>query len=570
MEEHAARSVSQGGFFPEQELMSSHMAFRHPVREWIHAVEDLTGGFNRMLLAICAQREPLREKAAGMCLRVLEAFGRIHGMDRDVLVIRSAGRVNILGTHIDHRGGSVNPIAINHMWLVASPRDDDFVVAGNVESEPFPEQKFRIRECLPQGRKIHDWDSWCYAELQQRNGDISMTWSNYIRAAVLYLQNLQTQDDGSCLRLLRGMDLMFYGDVPRAVGLSSSSAIVVATAEAVIRINGLEISRTDLAAHCGFAEWYVGTRGGSSDHAAILFAKPNTILHATASPLSVESVQVPEGYSLVLASSLIEVKKQAGARSAFNSRVSAYIFGLLLIKRQFPEYAERLERLRDVNPDRLAVDESQIYRMVRSLPVSAGRSEILRLLPDQEQKISRVFRSHEEPPGGYPIRQVCLYGIAECIRADMVPPCLAAGDMRRFGELMNISHDGDRVTRLVAGKRLPTDNSYPDERIDALIRDLESGDPQRRDAARLWRQGGGYNVSVPEVDTLVDIALATPGVVGAGLVGAGMGGCVVAVVESRQAQSVIDNMAEQYYQPRNLPLAAEVITPVGGLHTFEL
>ena len=550
--------------------MSSPATFYHPVSTWIRAAQDPAGGFHRVLLAICARREQVREKAVRMCVRALETFGRLCGWDRDVLVIRSAGRVNILGTHIDHRGGSVNPIAINHMWLVAAPRDDDLVVARNVESRLFPEETFRISACLPRGQKVRDWDSWCYAELQKRNGDIASTWSNYVRGAVLYLQNLQTRDDGSYVRPLRGMDLLFYGDIPRAVGLSSSSAIVVATAEAVVRLNGLQISRSDLVAHCGLAEWYVGTRGGSSDHAAILFAQPNAILHATAFPLSVESVLLPEDYSLVLASSGIEARKQAGARSAFNSRVAAYIFGFLLLKKQFPEYADRLEYLRDINPDRLGVSESRIYEMVRSLPVSASRAEILRWIPEQEHKISRVFRSHEEPAGGYPIRQVCLYGIAECLRADMVSPCLAVGDVRRFGELMNISHNGDRVTKLVAGQRVPTDNTYPDERLDALIRDHESGDPARAESARLWRQGGGYNVSVPEVDTLVDIALATPGITGAGLVGAGMGGCIVAVVEAPQAQNVIDNMAEQYYRPRNLPVAAELITPVGGLHTFEL
>jgi N-acetylgalactosamine kinase len=545
------------------------MGILHPVRQWVHAAQDPAGEFHRMLLAVCAHDEHSRERAARMCLRALEAFGRIHGLDKEVLLTRSAGRVNVLGTHIDHRGGSVNPIAVNHMWLVAAPRDDDLVVVGNVESEQFPEQRFRISECLPRRQKVRDWDSWCYAELQKRNGDISTTWSNYIRGAVLYLQNLHVNEDGSCVRPLKGMNMMFYGDVPRAVGLSSSSAVVVATAEAVVRLNCLEIGRSDLVAHCGLAEWYVGTRGGSSDHAAILFAGPRAILHATAFPLRVDSVLLPDGYSLVLASSCIEAKKQTGARSAFNSRVAAYIFGFLLIKKRFPEYAEKLEHLRDVTPDRLGVDDGRIYRIVRSLPVSAGRAEILAWLPEQEHKIARVFRSHEEPPGGYPIRQVCLYGIAECIRADMVPQCLAAGDMRHFGELMNISHDGDRVTRLVDGRRVPVDNSYPDARIDALIDDLESGDLQRAERARLWRQGGGYSVSLPEVDTLVDIALATPGVAGAGLVGAGMGGCIVAIAESERAGNVIENMDEQYYRPKSLPLAAEVITPVGGLHTFE-
>jgi N-acetylgalactosamine kinase len=542
----------------------------HPVRQWIRAIEAPGSGFNRALLQTCAGRADLRERAAKMCIRALRTFGDVHGPDRGVLVIRTAGRVNVLGTHIDHRGGSVNPVAVNHMWLIVAPRDDDLVAARNVESGQFPDEQFRIRECLPAGAKIDDWDAWCLAEFEKRKGDPSITWSNYIRAAVLYLQHLHTDDSGVFTRAIRGMDMVFYGNVPRAVGLSSSSSIVVATAEAVARLNSLEISGTDMVRNCGYAEWYVGTRGGSSDHAAIMFAEPNAILHAAAFATSVESVPVPEGYSLVLANSRIEAKKQAGARSAFNSRVAAYIFGLMLIKKQFPQYSERLEHLRDVNPDKLGVEESEIYRIVRSLPLSARREELLRQLPEDEPKMRRVFRSHDEPAEGYPIRQVCLYGIAECIRADMVPQCLHSGDVGRFGAMMSISHDGDRATHLLDGRRVPADNSYPDERIDALIHDLESGDPQRIERARLWRQGGGYNVSLPELDTLADIALATPGVAGAKLVGAGMGGCIVAIVKSEHAQELIENMGERYYRPRNLPPAAEVITPVGGLHTFEM
>jgi len=61
------------------------------------------------------------------------------------------------------------------------------------------------------------------------------------------------------------------------------------------------------------------------------------------------------------------------------------------------------------------------------------------------------------------------------------------------------------------------------------------------------------------------MALATEGVIGAGLVGAGMGGCIVVVVENEHARRLIQNMTEQYYQPHNLPVNAEIITPVGGL-----
>ena len=534
------------------------------------AVRDPGSGFNCTLRQICADREDLRAGAAEMCMRALEAFARVYGAETGALVIRSAGRVNVLGTHIDHRGGTVNPVAVNHMWLIAAPRDDDVVAAKNVESESFPDETFRIGACLPHGQKVCDWHLWCHDEFEKRAGDPSITWSTYVRAAVLYLQHLYTTDEGALAPRLRGMNMMFYGDVPRAVGLSSSSAVVVAAAEAVVQLNNLAIPREELVTHCGYAERYVGTHGGCSDHGAIVFGRCNSLTHLAAFPLAVTSSPLPEGYAFVLANSLVPAVKRAGGRNAFNSRIAAYKLGFMMIRKNFPQYAPRLQYLRDVNPETLGVGEEEIYRIVRSLPVTATRVDVLRLLPDSEAEIRQTFRIHDEPAKGYPIRQICLYGITECIRANMVPDCLRRGDIRQFGELMSISHDGDRVSRVIDDERVPTDNSYPDERIDALIDDLQSGDPERVERARLWRQGGGYDVSLPQVDVLVDIALATPGVLGAGLVGAGMGGCVVAIVQSEQAQQLLRNLEEQYYVPRNLDAAAHVITPVGGLHTFTL
>jgi len=545
--------------------MSFEIKGLQPISSWIELIKDTNSNFRKKLHQIYGDNDDLKLEAAKMYLCTLEAFAGRFTADRDVLVIRSTGRVNLLGTHIDHRGGPVNPIAVKHMWLVVEPRQDDLVLAKNIESNDFPDEQFNISRCLPAGKKIENWDTWCHDEYEKRMHDPSVSWSNYIRAAVLYLQYLNTKDDGSFAPAIKGMNMMVYGNVPRAAGLSSSSALVMTTVEAVIRLNSLGIKPADLVERWGFAEWYVGTRGGCSDHAAIIYDRPHTILHIGAFPLSVEEASLPAGYCFVLANSGITAEKQAGARDIFNSRVSAYVFGLMLIRKNFPEHADKLERLRDVNPERLGVDESQIYRMVKSLPASANRTGVLKLLPAEGQKIHRVFRSHAEPKEGYPIRQVCLYGITECIRAEMALKCLRAGDVKTFGELINISHDGDRVTRLIDGRRVPTDNSYPDERIEALISDLESGDPGRMSRAELWRQGGGYNVSLPEIDTLVDIALATEGVVGAGLVGAGMGGCIVAIVESEHARRLIQNMAEQYYLPRKLPVKAEIITPVGGL-----
>jgi galactokinase len=541
-----------------------------PVSKWIEMIKDTNSTFHKKLGQIYGDNGDTKNHAADMCWRTLEAFSRAYNPGSSVMIVRSTGRVNLVGTHIDHRGGSVNPICIKDMWLVAEPRNDDIVMAKNVESEEFADEQFCIKQCMPVGEKIRDWDFWCYQEYEKRKGDASVTWSNYIRAAVLYLQHLNTRDDGSFALTIRGMNTMFYGDIPRAAGLASSSALVMAAAEAVIRLNNLRIEPADMIEHWGFAEWYVGTRGGCSDHAAIIHGRPDKILHITAFPAKVDSTTLPNAYNVLLVNSLIEARKRVGARDIFNSRVAAYIFGLMMLRKDFPQYADKLQRLRDVSPERLGINEAEIYRMVKSLPETVSRAEIMKLLPESEQKIHRVFRSHNEPEQGYQIRQICLYGIAECIRADMVPDCLRKADFKAFGELISISHNGDRVTKLVDGERVPTDNSYPDERIDALIGDLESGNPQRISRARLWKQGGGYNVSLPELDMLVDIALATPGVVGAGLVGAGMGGCIVVVVKDKCAQHVIDNLTENYYRPRNLKVAAEVVTAVGGLCTIDV
>ena len=89
-----------------------------------------------------------------MCLQSLEAFAQSYGPNRSVIIARSTGRVNLLGTHVDHRGGSVNPIAIKQMWLIAEPRDDDLILVRNVESGRFAD------ELGAHAEDMDDTDDW--------------------------------------------------------------------------------------------------------------------------------------------------------------------------------------------------------------------------------------------------------------------------------------------------------------------------------------------------------------------------------------------------------------------------
>jgi len=55
-----------------------------------------------------------------------------------------------------------------------------------------------------------------------------------------------------------------------------------------------------------------------------------------------------------------------------------------------------------------------------------------------------------------------------------------------------------------------------------------------------------YEVSTPELNALVEIALAQPGCYGARLTGAGFGGCTVNLVRDDKAEAFIQNVATQY------------------------
>ena len=539
------------------------------VTEWLELIRNKNDRFAEKLDELYAGDGQVKAESAAMYEKAVETFAEAFGADREVMLVHSTGRVNLLGMHVDHRGGSVNPIAIKEMILVVEPRDDDMVVLRNVESDKFPDEQFRISDCIPK-KKLVDWDQFCHDELDKRKDDQAVTWSNYIRAGVLYLQHRYTSGEGEFAPAFKGMNIVMYGNIPLAAGLSSSSSLVLVTCETVMRVNGLEMDPMELVEGSGYAEWYVGTRGGCGDQAAIRFGKAGQILHMTNFPLTVESAPFPEGYTIVLANSMVVAKKRTGAKNTFNSRVAAYVFGLLMVRKNFPQYAGQLEHIRDINPAKLGVDEAEIYRILKTLPERCDRAEVLRRLPWDEEEIRQIFRSHDEPAEGYKIRQVCMYGIAECIRADMVPGLLRDGDIKGFGELMNISHEGDRVTELVDGRRVEGDYSYPDEKLDCLLADLESGEPECMEGARLWRQCGGYDVSVPEMDTIVDIALTCDGVAGAGLVGAGMGGSVAILVEKNHAEALIERLADGYYRANDLPVKAEIVSPIAGACVIEV
>jgi len=75
------------------------------------------------------------------------------------------------------------------------------------------------------------------------------------------------------------MDCAVTGDIPVAAGLSSSSAVLVAVAHAAVAINDFDLEPRQFVDLCGEGEWFVGSRGGAADHAAIRFGRRGSIAH---------------------------------------------------------------------------------------------------------------------------------------------------------------------------------------------------------------------------------------------------------------------------------------------------
>ncbi len=523
------------------------------VKEWLNAFQGNLMNVAFRMHQIYGTNNSIVETRQNLYIKALRTFATHYDENQKALIVRSPGRINLLGTHVDHRGGYVNYMAIDReMVLVASPRADDRVVLHNADDN-FTPKTFCISEKLPASR-MGNWFNYI-----EQNHITPGDWENYISAGTLYVQNHFPQTR------LKGMNLAVAGDVPLAAGLSSSSTLVVAALEAALQLNGLEILHEEKAVRCGEAEWYVGTRGGAGDHAAMLYSQRQAVARLRFFPMMTERVPFPEGYRVVACNSFIKHT----SRSIFNGRIAAYEIGMMLLKKRFPEFAERLEHLRDVNPHHLDVPPAQIYRMVKSLPERTSRATVKAQLPEQREKLEHLFLMHDEPEEGYRVRGVCLFGISECARSERCKDLLVRGDMEQFGKLKYLSHDGDRVvTHQPDGTSTPWPEGLSDESLERLIADLESGDAARVQAAQIPYQPGGYRCSCKELDLLVDLAKRVDGVVGAGLSGGGLGGCVLVVVKEEAVDDLIETVKRGYYDPKGLPLGTVVCSSVEGAGAF--
>jgi len=323
---------------------------------------------------------------------------------------------------------------------------------------------------------------------------------------------------------------------------------------------------------CGQGEWFVGSRGGAGDHAAIRLGQRGKIAHIGYLPFKVEKmVSAPDDYQVIIADSHIKAAKSSSAKDTFNARIAAYNLGLALLKLRCPEISAKVRCLRDVNAQNLGYAESDVYRMLLKVPEYMSREDFRTMLVGEHKELIEAnFASHRDP-GGYNVRGVLLFGVGEILRSRICADYLEEGRIEQFGNLMKISHDGDRVSQPgPEGDYLAIEQGCDDEYLNNLITDLDSGDPDLASMAQLSMQPGSYACSTVEIDRMVDIACSVPGVAGAQIAGAGLGGCTMILAKKASVETLSNALTERYYEPANLePAIIPCITVEGaGLVEF--
>jgi galactokinase len=363
--------------------------------------------------------------------RFLEIY---QGSEDGIRVFTSPGRVNLIGEHTDYNGGFVFPAALMlSSTVIARPRAD------------------RMMNLIATDLGIQVQGS-----LDRLEDYRSLKWGNYQLGVADELQKAGYR--------LTGCDLLYHDTVPLGAGLSSSAAIEVATAVALVSLgnafHGLDrpVDMIEMALICQKAENnYVGVNCGIMDQFASAMGKADHAIFLDCRDLSYKHVPLNlKGYKIVIANTN---KKRSLADSKYNERRSQCEAAYEVLKKYLPNAT----CLGDISKE-------EFERFKHEIKDETVRKRAEHIIEEND----RVLRSVE---------------------------ALNNNDIELFGRYMTASHDS--------------------------LRDL-------------------YEVTGPELDTLVEEALEIDGTVGSRMTGAGFGGCTVSIVRQEAVDRFINEVGSGY------------------------
>ncbi len=353
-------------------------------------------------------------------------------------LIRSPGRVNLIGEHTDYNDGFVMPMAINQaIWLALSATNDQRVTAYSVDYD-----------------QISSFDLTAYRD--EQGG-----WAEYLKGVAWALT-----DQGETLQGWQGV---IGSDLPIGAGLSSSAALEIAIVLAFMSTSNLSLDNRSMALVAQKAEqrWIRVNCGIMDQLSAVAGVEDHAILIDCRS-LELQPIPLPGETMIAI---LDTGTRRELSNSAYNERRS-----------QCEQAAAFFQRssLRDVTLEELA-----------------GKREVLDSL----------------------LYKRALHVLTENQRTVDAAQALRSGDTLEMTRLLNQSH--------------------------ISLRD-------------------DYEVSSPALNQMVTCAQAATGCYGARMVGAGFGGCAIALIEAKTAQSFMKEVLQQYGEKPGLKAAIYLTSAANG------
>jgi galactokinase len=268
------------------------------------------------------------QQDSSLSSRIVEKFNAV--FHRDPIVVRSPGRVNLIGEHTDYNNGFVLPAAINKaIYMAVSRREDDLI---HIVSQDLDlSYQGDVTNVVASGQH----------------------WPDYILGVVQQVQRLGYT--------VGGFNCVFGGDIPLGAGMSSSAALECATAFSLNELFGLGMDPLTMVKLSQKAEnEFVGVQCGIMDQFASMFGRKNHVIRLDCQSLAYEYVPFnTDGIRIVLLDTNV---KHSLASSEYNTRRQQCEAGVKMIQAHEPA----VRSLRDATPAMLdqyvAPQDELVYR----------------------------------------------------------------------------------------------------------------------------------------------------------------------------------------------------------------
>ena len=326
---------------------------------------------------------------------VLQKYKELFGTEA-ASAFFAPGRVNLIGEHTDYNGGHVFPCALTIGTYAAAGKNQKKVL--RLYSMNF--EKLGVIE-VPVENLVYDKKD---------------NWANYPKGVIRVLK-----DHG--YEITDGIDIVYYGNIPNASGLSSSASLEVLTAFIAKTLCGLKLDFVEISKLTQEAEnRFIGVNCGIMDQFAIAMGKKEHAIFLDTATLKYEYAPIKlDGCKIVIACSN---KKRGLGDSKYNERRQECEDALAALQKVLP-----VKTLGELTEDAFEANRSAIGD-----PVKERRAK---------------------------------HAVYENQRTIRAVQALKAGDLKQFGELMNESHVSLRDDYEVTGIELDTlvENAWKQEGV---------------------------------------------------------------------------------------------------------